>query len=70
MVLAAGLGTRMAPLSAHYAKAVLPVLDEPLLLGIARALAEQGVSRLVLIEHARADQVRDVGPHAPLPADR
>jgi mannose-1-phosphate guanylyltransferase len=69
MVLAAGLGTRMAPLSAHYAKPVLPVLDEPLLLRLARALAEQGVERLVVNAHARADQVREVARRAPLPVD-
>ena len=69
MVLAAGLGTRMAPLSARYAKPVLPVLDEPLLLRLARSLAEQGVERLVVNAHARADQVREVARRAPLPVD-
>jgi len=69
MILAAGLGTRMAPLTSRYSKAVLPVLDEPLLLRLARSLAEQGVERLVVNAHARADQVREVARRAPVPVD-
>ena len=43
MILAAGLGTRMAPLSGHRPKPLLPLLDEPLVSRMLRQLAAQGV---------------------------
>ena len=58
MILAAGLGTRMHPLTTHIAKPVLPIVDEPIVLGLVRALATQGVDRIVINTHAHAESVR------------
>jgi NDP-sugar pyrophosphorylase family protein len=59
MILAAGLGTRMRPLTDDLAKPALPVLDEPLVLGLVRSLTDQGIERIVINTHAHADTVRD-----------
>ena len=58
MILAAGLGTRMAPLARELAKPALPVLDVPVILRLARTLAAQGVERLVINTHAHPDSLR------------
>ena len=67
MILAAGLGTRMAPLSLRRPKNALPVLDEPLLLRLVRDLAAQGVERAVVNAHAHPEQVREALSKAPIP---
>ena len=69
MVLAAGLGTRMAPLTRSRAKPVLPVLDEPLLLRQLRQLATQGVERVVVNAHAHPEQIRELAAKCPIPVD-
>jgi len=69
MILAAGLGTRMTPISARRAKASLPVLDEPLLLRMVRSLAPQGVTQVIVNEHAFAGQVREALEDAPIPVE-
>ena len=69
MILAAGLGTRMAPLSERRAKTVLPVLDQPLVLRMLRALAEQGIDRAIVNAHAHAEQLREVLAEAPIPVE-
>jgi mannose-1-phosphate guanylyltransferase/phosphomannomutase len=69
MILAAGLGTRMAPLSASVAKPALPLLDEPLVLRLARQLAAAGVERLVVNAHAHAETLRTALQAAPLPVE-
>lgn len=69
MVLAAGLGTRMAPLSRARAKPVLPVLGEPLLLRMIRVLAEQGIDHVVVNAHAHPEQVRSILEDAPVRVD-
>ena len=58
MILAAGLGTRMHPLTTHIAKPALPIVDEPIILGLVRALATQGIERIVINTHAHAESVR------------
>jgi NDP-sugar pyrophosphorylase family protein len=58
MVLAAGLGTRMRPLSDLLAKPVLPVLNEPLLHHTLRLLARHGFRDVVINTHHRADTIR------------
>ena len=68
MILAAGLGTRMAPLTETYAKTALPVLDEPLVLRLARSLADQGVEHLIVNAHAHPEQVREALAKSPIPA--
>ncbi len=58
MILAAGLGERMLPLTARVAKPALPLLNRPLIVEIARRLAEAGVRRLVVNLHHRGETVR------------
>ena len=53
LILAAGLGTRLAPLSACRAKAALPVAGEALIRRQIRWLAAAGVTRVVVNLHHR-----------------
>ena len=63
LVLAAGLGTRLAPLSALRAKAALPVAGEALIRRQIRWLAAAGVIRVVVNLHHRAATITDVLGH-------
>jgi mannose-1-phosphate guanylyltransferase len=58
MVLAAGLGTRLRPLTDLCAKALVPVGDRPVLGHILERLRDSGVDRIVVNAHHRADDVR------------
>jgi mannose-1-phosphate guanylyltransferase len=69
MILAAGLGTRMAPLARAEAKPALPVLDVPVILRLARALAAGGAERAIVNTHAHPDSLRHALRDAPLPID-
>lgn len=69
MILAAGLGTRMAPLAKTCAKPALPVLDVPVILRLARALAAAGVGRAIVNTHAHPESLRAALCAAPLPID-
>ena len=51
LLLTAGLGTRLAPLTEVRAKPAVPVAGEPLVRRITRWLARQGVDDLVLNLH-------------------
>jgi MurNAc alpha-1-phosphate uridylyltransferase len=57
MVLAAGLGTRMRPLTDRLPKALVPVAGRPLLDRVLDKLAAAGVERAVVNVHHFADQV-------------
>jgi MurNAc alpha-1-phosphate uridylyltransferase len=57
MVLAAGLGTRMRPLTDQLPKALVPVAGRPLLDRVLDKLVEAGVRRAVVNVHHFADQV-------------
>jgi MurNAc alpha-1-phosphate uridylyltransferase len=57
MVLAAGLGTRMRPLTDRIPKALVPVAGRPLLDRVLDKLVEAGVQRAVVNVHHFADQV-------------
>lgn len=57
LVLAAGLATRLQPLSSVRAKAALPVAGEALVTRILRWLRAAGIRRVVLNLHHRADSI-------------
>jgi NDP-sugar pyrophosphorylase family protein len=58
MILAAGLGTRLRPLTDRVPKALVTVGGTPMLERIAQALIAAGVDRLIVNVHHHADQVR------------
>jgi mannose-1-phosphate guanylyltransferase len=65
LVLAAGLATRLRPLSDVRAKAALPVAGDPIISRILRWLRDAGVRRVVINLHHRPDTVtRIVGDGA------
>ena len=57
MVLAAGLGTRMQPLTTHRPKPLVAVGGKPLLDHVLDRLADAGVERTVVNVHYLADQI-------------
>jgi MurNAc alpha-1-phosphate uridylyltransferase len=57
MVLAAGLGTRMRPLTEHRPKALVPVAGRPLIDHVLDRLRDAGVERAVVNVHHMADQM-------------
>ncbi|WP_435127651.1 bifunctional sugar-1-phosphate nucleotidylyltransferase/acetyltransferase [Halobaculum sp. D14] len=59
VILAAGEGTRMRPLTAHRPKPMLPVGDRPLVAHTADAAVAAGASRLVFVVGYEAADVRD-----------
>jgi len=69
MILAAGLGTRMAPLARACAKPALPVLDVPVILRLARVLAGAGIERAIVNTHAHPESLRAALAESPLPID-
>jgi bifunctional UDP-N-acetylglucosamine pyrophosphorylase/glucosamine-1-phosphate N-acetyltransferase len=58
VVLAAGEGTRMRPLTASRPKPMLPVADRPLVAHTVDAAVDAGASRLVVVVGYEADAVR------------
>ncbi|NVN88437.1 MAG: nucleotidyltransferase family protein [Rhodopseudomonas sp.] len=59
MVLAAGLGVRMRPLTDHMPKPLVPVAGRPLLDHVLDRLAEAGVAEAVVNVHYLPDQIID-----------
>ena len=57
MVLAAGLGTRMRPLTDTMPKPLVPVAGKPLLDHVLDRLADAGVERAVVNVHYLAEQI-------------
>jgi MurNAc alpha-1-phosphate uridylyltransferase len=57
MVMAAGLGTRMRPLTDTMPKALVPVAGKPLISYVIDPLVAAGVERVVVNVHAHADQL-------------
>lgn len=57
LILTAGLGTRLRPLTDVRAKPAVPVAGEPLIRRIARWLASQGVTDIVLNLHHRPETI-------------
>ncbi len=62
VILAAGLGTRMRPLTNRTAKPALPVLNEPLIVRTLRELKRAGVSEVMINLHHRPDSIRAAIP--------
>ena len=58
MIFAAGLGTRLRPLTDTMPKALVPVAGEPLLAHVIRKLVRAGYGRLVVNVHHFPDQIR------------
>jgi mannose-1-phosphate guanylyltransferase len=58
MILAAGLGTRLRPLTTELPKPLVPLGDRPLVAHIAARLATAGFSELVMNTHHGADKFR------------
>lgn len=59
MVLAAGLGLRMRPLTDHMPKPLVPVAGQPLLDHVLDKLAQAGVSDAIVNVHYLPDQIID-----------
>ncbi len=57
MVLAAGFGTRLRPLTQHLPKPMFPILGRPVLEHILRMLARQGIREITVNLHHLPDQV-------------
>jgi len=57
MIFAAGLGTRLRPLTEKIPKALVEVNGRPMLEWAARALRDAGVTRLVINTHYKSDQI-------------
>jgi len=59
VILAAGEGTRMRPLTDEHPKPMLPVADRPLVAHVADAAVAAGATRFVFVVGYRGDVVRD-----------
>ncbi|MFH1844193.1 MAG: sugar phosphate nucleotidyltransferase [bacterium] len=59
MILAAGYGTRLRPITEELAKPLLPVVNRPLLIIVADTLRAIGVTEIAVNTHHLADQVED-----------
>lgn len=59
MILAAGLGTRLQPLTDHMPKALVRVGDQPMLEHVARRLVDAGADHLIINVHHHAEQIID-----------
>jgi MurNAc alpha-1-phosphate uridylyltransferase len=58
MILAAGLGTRMRPLTDHCPKPLLPVADKPLIVHLIERLVAAGFDQLVINVSHLAEQIQ------------
>lgn len=69
VILAAGMGTRLAPLTAHTTKCMVPLRGRPLIAHMLDGLAEVGVSRVVMVVGHGAETVKAAlgESHATLP---
>ena len=57
MVLAAGLGTRMRPLTLHMPKPLVPVAGKPLLHYVLQPLLREGLENIIINTHHCAEQM-------------
>jgi len=75
MILAAGLGLRMRPLTDHMPKPLVRVMGQPLLDHVSTKLAAAGVSDAVVNVHYLPDQIIEytasrTAPASPSPNER
>jgi NDP-sugar pyrophosphorylase family protein len=59
MILAAGLGTRLRPLTENRPKALIPLNKTPLIYYIINKLRKTGISEIIINVHHRAQQIVD-----------
>ena len=59
MIFAAGLGTRLKPLTDHMPKALVPVAGKPMLEHVIQKLITFGCDEIVINVHHFADQIID-----------
>src|SRR5947209_4918264 len=59
MVLAAGLGTRLRPLTYEIPKPMVPVLDRPVMAHIVDLLDRHGIERVIANLHYFPETIRD-----------
>lgn len=63
MIFAAGLGTRLRPLTNDRPKALMEVAGKPLLEHVIRKMTDAGIRRIVVNVHHFADQIEDFLDH-------
>jgi mannose-1-phosphate guanylyltransferase len=66
MLLCAGLGTRLRPLTESLPKPLVPVGDRPLLAHLARALLDAGFSRAVVNSHWKSEKILEYSISSPI----
>ena len=59
IILAAGEGQRLKPLTVFMPKVMLPIADKPILQYVVEALAENGIRRIIMVVGYRKEQVQD-----------
>ena len=59
MILAAGIGERLRPLTTIYPKALVPVVNTPMIDRIIQFLAIHGVEKIIINAHHHARMLRD-----------
>jgi mannose-1-phosphate guanylyltransferase / phosphomannomutase len=58
MILAAGLGSRLRPLTSHLPKPLVPILNRPLLWHLIRQVRQAGIQEIAINLHYRGEQIR------------
>jgi mannose-1-phosphate guanylyltransferase / phosphomannomutase len=59
MILAAGLGSRLRPLTTHLPKPLVPILNRPLLWYLIRQVRQAGIHEIAINLHYRGEQIRN-----------
>ncbi|MGD9160877.1 MAG: NDP-sugar synthase [Desulfobacteraceae bacterium] len=59
MIMAAGFGTRLRPLTENFPKALVPVLNKPVLERNIEYLGKYGIKDIIINAHYHADQIRE-----------
>ena len=66
VVMAAGLGTRLRPVTERFAKPVLPIDGRPVIVALMHELVRAGVDRVAVVTGHLAEQVEELLGAAPL----